>query len=292
MHTANTQNWRDSLARLNPAERAVLITVTAARGSVPRPAGTRMLVTAAAQFDSIGGGHLEWKAIAEARLWLAETTRSAEPERRLDLALGPSLGQCCGGALSLMLERVDYWSPQQLQHRLAEFHAEQAGLPQLLLFGAGHVGSALVNILQQVPCQVTWVDERDHLFPENLASNISVEATDIPEAIIARAPAHAYYLVMTHHHGLDLLLTEHILRRPQVAWFGLIGSKTKRARFEHRLLEQGVPAAELDRMVCPVGVAGISGKEPGVIAVAVAAQLLQLWSSRTTLSPSLSINSF
>ncbi|WP_423046056.1 xanthine dehydrogenase accessory protein XdhC [Undibacterium sp. Dicai25W] len=276
--------WLESLRRLTPADKAVLITVTTVRGSTPRGAGTRMLVTANNQYDTIGGGHLEWKAIASARLWLAETTTVNEEPRHIDLSLGPSLGQCCGGALSLCLERVDCWSYTDWQNKLLTFQQEQANLPHLYLFGAGHVGAALVNILQQVPCRITWVDERDHLFPTDLPANISTEATDTPEAVIATADKGAYFLVMTHHHGLDLILSEHILRQPDVAWFGLIGSKTKRARFENRLQERGISQAHLESMVCPIGIHGINGKEPGVIAVAVAAQLLQLWAKPPTLS--------
>jgi len=276
--------WLESLRRLTPADKAVLITVSAARGSTPRGAGTRMLVTANNQYDTIGGGHLEWKAIASARLWLAEAAPINEEPRHLDLSLGPSLGQCCGGALSLRLERVDCWSYADWQNKLLTFQQEQANLPHLYLFGAGHVGAALVNILQQVPCRITWVDERDHLFPAELPENISTEATDTPEAVIAAADKGAYFLVMTHHHGLDLILSEHILRKSDVAWFGLIGSKTKRARFENRLQERGINQAILETMVCPIGIHGINGKEPGVIAVAVAAQLLQLWTKPPTLS--------
>ena len=276
-------NWLESLRHLTPADKAVLITVTAVKGSTPRGAGTRMLVTASNQYDTIGGGHLEWKAIASARLWLAEAAPDFSP-RDIDLSLGPSLGQCCGGALSLRLERVDCWSYDDLQCKLHTFTEEQAGLPHLYLFGAGHVGTALVHILQQTPCRITWIDERDHLFPDALPANVVTEATDTPEAVISASEKGAYFLVMTHHHGLDLLLSEHILRQPQVAWFGLIGSKTKRARFKNRLQERGIAKIQLQDMVCPVGIAGITGKEPGVIAVAIAAQLLQLWAKPPTLS--------
>ena len=276
-------HWLESLRRLTPADKAVLITITAVRGSTPRGVGTRMLVTANNQYDTIGGGHLEWKAIASARLWLAETA-PGNTQRHIDLSLGPSLGQCCGGALSLCLERVDCWSYNDLQHNLIAFEQEQNKLPHLYLFGAGHVGTALVTILQQVPCRITWVDERDHLFPTELPANVVPEATDSPEAVIFNAEKNAYFLVMTHHHGLDLILSEHILRKPKVAWFGLIGSQTKRARFENRLQERGIAKTQLQEMICPVGIEGIDGKEPGVIAVAIAAQLLQLWAKPPTLS--------
>lgn len=148
---------------------------------------------------------------------------------------------------------------------------------QLYLFGAGHVGAALVRVMAPLPCAITWVDEREDLFPSALPANVRIEATDVPEAVIAEAPPRASFLVMTHSHALDQRLAEAILRRERFGWFGLIGSKTKRAQFERRLLERGIPAARLEDMTCPIGIAGITGKEPAVIAVAVAAQLLQLW---------------
>jgi xanthine/CO dehydrogenase XdhC/CoxF family maturation factor len=111
-----------------------------------------------------------------------------------------------------MLERTDSWTTEQKLARYAEFQQQQAQLPHLYLFGAGHVGSALVNVLQQTPCRITWVDERDHLFPAHLPLSVQTEATDCPEAVVAHAEA-AHFLVMTHHHGLDLLLSEHILRK-------------------------------------------------------------------------------
>jgi xanthine dehydrogenase accessory factor len=130
---------------------------------------------------------------------------------------------------------------------------------------------------------VTWVDERDDLFPAQLPANVVVEATDIPEALAEQAPPGTSFLVMTHSHALDQRLAEAILRRPDFHddWFGLIGSNTKRKQFEHRLQERGIDRARLDAMVCPIGVPGIEGKAPAVIAVAVAAQLLMVWEART-----------
>lgn len=280
--TTYDADWLPALQKLTPPRAAVLVTLSKASGSTPRAAGTRMLVTADCQYDSIGGGHLEWKALAMARLWLAEKQPPDAAPRTAELALGPSLGQCCGGAVQLTLERVDAWDSEEFAARLQAYRQE-CRLPQLYLFGAGHVGAALVRVLQQVPCRIVWVDERDQLFPCDLSERIRTEATDSPEAVIAAAGPGAYFLVMTHHHGLDLLLSEHILRRNDAAWFGLIGSKTKRARFEHRLRERGIAPERLAAMACPIGLPGISGKEPGTIAVAVAAQLLQLWSAAPTL---------
>ena len=142
-----------------------------------------------------------------------------------------------------------------------------------------------MRFLGELPCRVTWVDERDDLFPTQIPSNVQIEATDTPEVVADAAPAGSTFLVLTHSHALDQKLSEHILRRPGSDWFGLIGSRTKRMQFEHRLAERGIARAKLDAMVCPIGVPGIAGKEPAVIAAAVAAQLLQVWEAQTRAVP-------
>jgi xanthine dehydrogenase accessory factor len=159
----------------------------------------------------------------------------------------------------------------------------EAPRARLMLFGAGHVGAAIVQAVAGLPCRVTWVDEREDLFPASVPQNVAVEATDTPDALAASAPPGTSFLVMTHSHALDQRLAETILKRRSYHedWFGLIGSNTKRKQFEHRLRERGVESPRLDAMVCPIGVAGIEGKAPAVIAVAVAAQLLMVWEART-----------
>jgi xanthine dehydrogenase accessory factor len=159
----------------------------------------------------------------------------------------------------------------------------EAPREHLMLFGAGHVGAAIVRALAGLSCRVTWVDEREDLFPEHLPANVVAEATDTPEALAENAPPGTSFLVMTHSHALDQRLAETILKRPgfDADWFGLIGSNTKRKQFEHRLRERGIGQAGLDAMVCPIGIPGIEGKAPAVIAVAVAAQLLMVWEART-----------
>ena len=263
-------NWLTALKALTAP--AVLITVTRTEGSVPRKAGTRMLADAGRQVDTIGGGHLELKAVETARAMLAAGTL-LHAER---FPLGPRLGQCCGGMVWLDFELI---APQAA--RIAELEqealAKRSAWPHLMLFGAGHVGTALVHLLGTLPCRVTWVDTRDAQFPERAPANVSIENTDTPEALIAGADAGTSFLVMTHSHALDQAMCEHILRRPELGWFGLIGSMTKRVAFERRLLERGFDQARIAAMVCPIGIPGITGKEPAVIAVAVCAQLLQLW---------------
>jgi xanthine dehydrogenase accessory factor len=283
--------WVAALQQLPPQRYAVLVSVIQGAGSVPRSNGARMLVTQRHQYDTIGGGHLEWQAAQKARAWLDEPLLktvdlpiAAQP-RFERMVLGASLGQCCGGVVELRYDRLDAYSNLDYAAFLRELQQQQPALPQLYLFGAGHVARALVQVLEQTPCQITWVDEREDLFPAGLPAHITIEATDTPEAVIAAAPAGSHFLVMTHHHGLDLRLTEQILKRHDLkpndnGWFGLIGSRTKRASFSHRLLEKGITPTRLQTMVCPIGLPAIQGKEPGVIALAVAAQLWQVWSQQ------------
>ncbi|MCC8401278.1 xanthine dehydrogenase accessory protein XdhC [Paraburkholderia sp. MMS20-SJTN17] len=146
----------------------------------------------------------------------------------------------------------------------------------IVLFGAGHVGHALVRLLGSLPCVVHWVDQRDELFPDETPPNVQVEATDTPDAIVDTAPAGAWFLVMTHNHALDFSLAARIMRRRDFSYFGMIGSKTKRVKFERRLLARGVELERLAQMTCPIGVEGIADKSPQAIAIAVCAQLLRL----------------
>ncbi len=249
---------------------AVVVTVLQHQGSVPREAGTRMLVAADAVAGTIGGGHLELQAVAQARERLG---RGGLPfDHRV--ALGPSLGQCCGGALTLRYTALASDDPAAWAAPAPRFH--------LQLYGAGHVGRAIVGVLSGVPCRVQWIDERESEFPPGpLPPHVERVCTEPVEAEVAAAPPGAFFLVLTHSHALDLALTQAILKRGDFGFFGLIGSRTKRASFEHRLQERGFTPEQLTRMSCPIGLPGIGGKEPGVIAVAVAAQLLQAASQRS-----------
>ncbi|MBC7584355.1 MAG: xanthine dehydrogenase accessory protein XdhC [Tardiphaga sp.] len=148
---------------------------------------------------------------------------------------------------------------------------------RLFLFGAGHVGAALVRALEGLPCHVTWVDERADIFPAVVPANVTIEVCESPESMVDAAPAGASFLVMTHSHPLDQRLAECILARTDVGWFGLIGSRTKRIQFERRLRARGIDEQRIAAMTCPIGIAGIEGKAPTMIAIAVAAQLLQVW---------------
>jgi xanthine dehydrogenase accessory factor len=251
------------LARGEPA---IEVRVAQARGSAPREAGARMLVGARQVAGTVGGGHLELQAIELARAMLAagETL-----PREKHYPLGPALGQCCGGAVTLAFEPLT-------DAVLAHWPAPEPRF-DLQLYGAGHVGRAIVNLLSGIDCRVQWIDERDVEFPDGpLPPHIEKVCVDAVEGEVDIAEPGAFYLVLTHNHDLDMRITEAVLRRGDFGFLGLIGSQTKRARFLHRFEARGIPAEVLSRMTCPIGIAGIEGKEPEVIAVSVVAQLLQV----------------
>jgi xanthine dehydrogenase accessory factor len=247
---------------------AIVVEVTAHKGSVPRETGTLMLVAADEVVGTIGGGHLELRAIQEAQRMLAGGDSAAAVPQVRHIALGPSLGQCCGGALDLRFTSLAAAEPGAWTSAPPLF--------TLQLYGAGHVGRAIVRLLETLPCRVMWIDERESEFPaERSEAHIERLCVEPVEAEVKHAPPGAFFLVLTHSHDLDLALAHEILKRSDFAWFGLIGSRTKRARFEHRLTERGIAAETIARMTCPIGVPGITGKEPELIAVAVVAQMLQ-----------------
>jgi xanthine dehydrogenase accessory factor len=265
-------DWLASLAQRLASEPAVVrVVVAATRGSAPREPGACMLVGATAVEGTIGGGNLEWQAIRIARDMLREP--GAEALRVDRFSLGATLGQCCGGAVELRFERYGKENLSSVARMLIE-QPRPVATP-LWLFGAGHVGNALVRVLGGLSFQVTWVDGREGVFPESLPANVSVLRSDVPESEVPGAPAGAFYLVLTHSHDLDYEIVRAILRRDDFSWAGLIGSDTKARRFRQRLAAHGVPAASIARVVCPIGIDGIDSKLPGAIAVSVAAQLQQ-----------------
>ncbi|MEK8049232.1 xanthine dehydrogenase accessory protein XdhC [Ideonella sp. DXS22W] len=256
---------------------ARVVQVLRHRGSVPREAGTRMLVAGDAVAGTIGGGHLEWQAIQQARVRL----RLGEPAAERDIALGPTLGQCCGGALTLRDAPLD-------AQALADW-PQPAPLFTLQLYGAGHVGRAIVALLAGIDCRVQWIDEREDAFPvdQTLPAHIERVCVEPVAAEVRAAVPGSLALILTHSHDLDLAICEAALRSDRLAWVGLIGSATKRARFEHRLAARGVAPGRIAALACPIGVPGITGKQPAVIAVAVVAQLLQQASTAALRPPAL-----
>ena len=265
-------------AWLAEARPAVVVEITAVRGSVPRSVGTRMLVGVDESLGTIGGGHLELKAITAARAVLA--SGRVAPRSEQSFALGPSLGQCCGGAVTLALAPLDGAALSRWPASVPLLH--------LQLHGAGHVGRAIATLLATLDVDVDWFDERDEGFPEATTlgspwpSHIRRTSSDTVEREVVNAPAGACYLVLTHEHALDLRITAAILRREDFAFCGLIGSKTKRATFSRRLAERGVAPAAIERLTCPIGAPGIAGRAPEIIAVAAVAELLRVTSTAAT----------
>lgn len=305
--------WLDTLADwLTAGETAMLVTVAELKGSGPREAGARMLVSEGQLAGTIGGGELEWRAIAAARDLL---TRGGEG-RVLTNALGPDLGQCCGGLVTLALEP---FAPSDLAwvQRLIDaadtpagagrtlaisatgavtrdvvpaptraFSAEVLGesvwfserilrdATPLWLFGAGHVGRALVRALSPLPFEVTWIDGRLDAFADGVCTNARRLNLAMPELVVEEAPPNAWYLVMTHSHTLDEDICNAIMARGDFGYLGLIGSATKHARFAKRLLARGCAPEAVARLHGPIGLPDLGGKSPAIIAASVAADLL------------------
>lgn len=251
---------------LNTHERVILVRVTGSDGSAPRGEGTRMLVSAEALFGTVGGGVFEHRASNRARAML----EAGEAETELDMTLGPDTGQCCGGRMRAHLSLLDAPGRAAL---LAEDAAAHAELPLVLIFGAGHVGRALAQALVPLPLRVRLIDERAGqlaLAPGGIETCL----TPLPEVEIAAAPPCAALVTMTHDHGLDFLIAEAALRRGDLAFVGMIGSRSKRAAFDGKLRRE---APELDpaRLTCPLGAFGVSDKRPEVIAALITVDLLK-----------------
>ena len=305
--------WETIRRALETEGRCLLVTVLEARGSAPREAGARLVVLPGGGFyGSIGGGTLEWQALAAAQ---KELKAEAPAFRLRDFALGPQLGQCCGGSVKLAFEYFDREAAEAAEHFAAseaegtfstvgrigtqrierrDALAETSVAPeavvmessgevtevfgldrrQVLLFGAGHVGKALVLALAPHPFDVLWVDSRPEAFPPVAPETVRFHHAAEPVAALEAAPDGAFVVVMTHSHALDLQIVEAALGAGRFGYVGLIGSATKRARFVKRMNEAGLPAKAIDELVCPIGIAGIRSKRPAAIAAAVTAQLL------------------
>jgi xanthine dehydrogenase accessory factor len=233
------------------------VLVLETRGSAPREAGTRMWVSASEARGTIGGGNLEYTALKIAR----EMLLSSETRKERRFALGDSLGQCCGGSVTLQFTKVE--KTKSLDE--PRFH--------VALFGAGHVGKEVARILERLPCRLAWIDPRPDVFPATVEANTSVVIEEEPAWMVDEAPPGAFYLVMTHSHALDLEIVERVLRRNDVAFLGLIGSETKAAKFKARLRHRGFSDEQLKALVSPIGLFK-AGKHPAEVAVSAVAQLL------------------
>ena len=245
---------------------AILIEVIDARGSTPREAGAWMLVSADTLHGTIGGGAFEYMAIDHARALLA----GKATELRQDIPLGPAIGQCCGGFVSLAFAPFDAESRTRLKARL---QAEDAAHPAIFVFGAGHVGKALAAALQPLPFAVTVIETRTEEL-DGLPEGVARRFTALPEAEVAQIPAGGAAVIVTHDHALDFLIAREALARDDLFYCGMIGSATKRATFSSWLRSEAGTPAMLDRLVLPIGGSAIRDKRPAVIAALVAAELL------------------
>jgi xanthine dehydrogenase accessory protein XdhC len=245
----------------------VLVTVTRALGSAPREAGARMLVTADRAIGTIGGGRLEFEAILAARRMIEDGASGQD----MDVPLGPAIGQCCGGHVTLSLIRADGAVLAGLVRLESE---ERDAWTKIHLFGAGHVGKAIAAALAPLPVRLTWIDSRIEEFPEILPDGVERLVAADPVARVRDAPAGGAFIVLTHSHALDFDLAAAVLDRDDFVYAGMIGSATKRRRFERWYVARGGDFDHLRRLVCPIG-AGLGGdKRPAVIAAMVAAELL------------------
>lgn len=325
----------DALDVLRAGKPAVVVHVAEIRGSAPREVGASMVVTADGFAGTIGGGQLEFDAQRHARRLL--TGKSGEAI--VKWSLGPELGQCCGGAVTLSFEvfahadlawldrmaelmakpvasfRIAKLSATGPEHRsfvgaqdagdvapdwaheaiaamvhdttrrfVSTYNADDGSLhiverinrtgQPLWLFGAGHVGRAVVRALQPLPFDVTWIDGREGMFPDDTPGSVQTFASAMPELLIDQAPPGAFYLVMTHSHPLDEEICNAVLERGDAGYLGLIGSRTKHVRFLSRLRGRGHSGEVLETLTCPVGLPQITGKAPAVVAASVAADLL------------------
>ncbi|MEM7195069.1 MAG: xanthine dehydrogenase accessory protein XdhC [Pseudomonadota bacterium] len=243
----------------------VLVTIVSVEGSSPRSAQSKMVVTASETFDSIGGGALEFDCIEHARQLLLQNHKSVEQKQ---FTLGKDLEQCCGGRVSVMFECYPG----------SDF--------SFALFGAGHVGRAVVRIVSELPCHVIWLDHRDGLVRavhSELGSPTNVSVVDVENSYttVEELPTGISVLIMTHSHELDMELCEAALSRPDINYCGLIGSESKSAKFRSRLSKKGFTQEELSRLVCPVGLPLTDLKEPMAVAISVVAELMQRQSLNT-----------
>lgn len=313
----------------------VRVVVASVDGSTPREAGAAMLVMRDGMTGTIGGGQLEFEAIAHARAMLANVEANTLPWLR-DLRtwpLGPSLGQCCGGSVRILFEHyaapertviAESQAPSLILHpttageplrfltarqdardlplhiaraasdmlsgarpRQAAFiparkdvgacfiEPTRASAKPLFIYGAGHVGRAIVKAIAELDFAVNWVDVHADRFPHPVPDHATPIVAQYPVAVASAAPDGAYHLVLTYSHALDLAICHTLLAKPDFGFLGLIGSGSKRARFMKRLGEAGIPPATLARLICPIGIGSLQGKEPATIAISVAAQLIE-----------------
>jgi len=261
---AAREDIRDFLRR---ERAAILVEVTGAAGSTPRDTDAWMVVSERAIFATIGGGQLEYMAIDHARRAL-RSGAAAEP---MNVPLGPEIGQCCGGRVGLSFAVV---TPALASDLIARSDKEMASRPHVYVFGAGHVGDALAMALALAPLRVVLVDTREDELIASTVPGIETCLTAMPEAVVRDAPAGSSFVILTHDHALDFLIAAEALKRPDAAYVGMIGSKTKRATFKNWLLREIGKPDLFENLVCPIGGTVIKDKRPTVIAALAAAEIL------------------
>lgn len=254
------------VARAGGNASVIVAELTAVRGSSPRAAGTFMLIGSDVLLGTIGGGALEYMVIARAR----QALRDGEVPEGLDIPLGPEIGQCCGGRVEVSLRVMTHREADALAARL---RADEARLPHVYLFGSGHVGKALARALAVLPLSVHVVDTRpDEL--HDLPAGVDARAVPMPEAVVRAAPSGSAFVILTHDHALDFLIAAEALKRPDASYVGMIGSRTKRAKFTSWYLGEGGERDALRRLVLPIGAFGLVDKRPEVIAALAAAEIM------------------
>ena len=249
-------NWQQAVTRChNEAQAFAVATVISTTGSTPRGGSAKMVITADGTHDTIGGGQLEFKVTEMAR----DMLQSRVPAQRIEhFPLATKAEQCCGGSVTVLLESF----PVTAMH--------------LALFGAGHVATALVQVLSQCDARIDWIDSREDRFPGQMPSNVRTLCLAAPEIHVDQLADSQRCIIITHDHALDYRLAHAILTQTEIDYVGLIGSDTKAARFFARLEKDGVSEADRMRLVCPVGLPSVRGKLPMEIAVSIAAQVLSL----------------
>jgi len=255
-------HWIDAIKKLSDnGDAYVLVTVLGVRGSSPRDSGSKMVVSLETTFDTIGGGHLEHQATKIAQQLLVDEVSGQHIEH---FPLGPKLGQCCGGAISVLFET---FAPEHIN---------------IMLFGAGHVAHDIVPMLAGLPVRVTWVDERAALFPAAKYSNIKQLVSDAPADEVKDMPANSYYLVLTHNHQRDFEIASAILKRQDFSYLGLIGSETKWQRFQQRFAHRDFTQEQIQNIHCPVGLSAVAGKLPMEVAVSIVGEIISIYQAEKT----------
>ncbi|MCY6382016.1 xanthine dehydrogenase accessory protein XdhC [Hoeflea prorocentri] len=242
------------------------VNIVEAKGSTPREAGTWMLVSQTGLFGTIGGGQLELMAINEARSLLAGTSDKAD----MDIPLGPEIGQCCGGRVRVEIDRLDKDSIAQIS---ALVETDDAALPHVYVFGAGHVGKALGDALSLLPVRAHLVETRQEEL-DGATADVEKRLAAMPEELVRQAPPHSAFIVMTHEHALDFIIVREALARTDTAYVGMIGSKTKRATYVSWHNKEGGDPDDCDRLICPIGASALGDKRPAVIAALVACEVM------------------